>query len=142
MWIYVQETGNMYQDVGGVLTFLANGYSGRGQYQNKPDAQCVKDYGPLPRGLYTFASPRALNFMTDCLPLTPEAGTDMCNPARAGFWIHDGIFSGPHGNSSHGCICLQRPARLHMWASNDHQLKVVDADPEMDTSAPRKKSKG
>jgi hypothetical protein len=43
MWLYVRKTGNMYHKVDKVLTFLANGYSGRGQYQNNPDAQCIKD---------------------------------------------------------------------------------------------------
>ena len=125
MWIYAQKTGNLFQKVGDVLTFLTAGYSGRGQYQNDPDAQCVIDFGPLPRGFYAFAAPTTFNFMLDCLRLSPDPRNDMCNPPRSGFWIHDGIFSGPHGNSSHGCICVQRPARLQMWASHDHQLQVV-----------------
>jgi hypothetical protein len=134
MWIYVQKTGNMYHSVDGELKFLANGYAGREQYQNDPDSQCVKDFGPLPRGTYSFAAPTTFNFMSNCLRLTPDAGNDMCTPARDGFWIHDGVFHGPHGDSSHGCICLQPAARLSMWASDDHRLQVVATDPEVDAA--------
>ncbi len=131
MWIYAQKTGNMYRAIGQDLQFLSNGYAGRGQYQNDPDSQCVHDFGPLPRGLYGFAAPTTFNFMNSCLRLTPDADNDMCTPARVGFWIHDGVFHGPHGDSSHGCICLQVAARLAMWASGDHQLQVVGDDPGM-----------
>jgi hypothetical protein len=134
MWIYVQKTGNMYHNVDGTLAFLANGYAGRDQYQNDPASQCVMDFGPLPRGTYSIAAPTTFNFMTNCLRLMPVAGNDMCNPARAGFWIHDGVFHGPHGDSSHGCICLQPAARLTMWASDDHWLQVVGADPGIETA--------
>jgi len=130
MWIYVQATGNMYHNVEGSLTFLANGYSGRDQYQNDPASQCVMDFGPLPRGLYSFSAPIMFNFMENCLRLSPDSANDMCNPARAGFWIHDGVFHGPHGESSHGCICLPMAARLAMWSGGDHQLEVVDIEPE------------
>jgi len=87
------------------------------------------DFGPLPRGTYSIAAPVTFNFMPNCLRLTPVAANDMCRPARAGFWIHDGIFHGPHGESSHGCICLQEAARLSIWASSDDWLQVVDKDP-------------
>jgi hypothetical protein len=131
MWIYAQKTGNMYRRVNGELKFLATGYSGRQQYQNDPASQCIKDFGPLPRGAYTFAAPTTFNFMSNCLRLTADTANDMCSPARDGFWIHDGVFHGPHGDSSHGCICLPPAARLSMWSSDDHQLQVVDADPGM-----------
>lgn len=127
MWIYAQRTGNMFHRVAETEIFLARGYSGRGASENDPEKQGELDYGPLPRGRYRIRPPVEFNHMHDCLRLLPDPKNDMCG--RSGFWIHDGVFTGPHGETSHGCICLQRPARLVIWSSDDHELQVQADDP-------------
>lgn len=123
MWVYVQRTGIMYSDAAGPAQPLARGYSGWGSSENNPDAQCDEKHGPLPRGVYTLTAPVEFNHMPDCLRLVPDAGNDMCH--RSGFLIHDGVWNGPHGQTSLGCICVPHAARLTMWGSGDHTLKVV-----------------
>jgi hypothetical protein len=123
MWIYSQASGTMYRDVTGKLVRLAKGYSGNGSSENNPDDQCKADHGPLPRGRYTFGQPAPFNNMLDCLRLIPDRSNEMCG--RFGFWVHDGVSSGPHGETSEGCICLPHAARLNMYASMDHELQVV-----------------
>ena len=48
-WQYVQSTGELYlgQDL-----IAKGGYSGKGQYKNKPKMQHMKNLGPIPQGEY------------------------------------------------------------------------------------------
>jgi hypothetical protein len=127
-WIYAQSTGRMYHFVNGGPVLLAKGYSGSSAGENNPDEQCVADHGPLPRGKYLIGAPQPLHRMKNCLRLYPDAGNAMCG--RGGFFIHDGVFhGGPHGDTSHGCICLPEAARLTIWDSTDLALEVVRDDP-------------
>lgn len=99
-----------YSQRSGIFTF-PNGrrvqcYSGKGAEINNPAKQCVKNKGPLPRGVYTIG-PRHRHRTTgaDSMRLTPARGNAMCG--RAGFLIHGGRFtSARSGPSSQGCIIM------------------------------------
>jgi hypothetical protein len=126
MWVYAQRTGNMFHRLGAAVSFLTKGYSGRGDGENNPAKQCESDFGPVPQGRYLIRPPIEFNHMQDCLRLVPDPGNEMCG--RSGFWIHDGVFTGPHGDTSHGCICMHHAARLVIWGSDDHELLVQEDD--------------
>lgn len=134
MWIYSQGLGTLYrrQSVGSPATVVATGYAGRDVGLNNPTMQCMQDIGPLPRGAYTIGAP--VTGPTDySLPLTPNIGTDMCNPARTRSYIH-----GDYRNNeiprlpdaaSKGCIILSRAVRTQVWESGDTALTVVEYAP-------------
>lgn len=128
MWVFSQRSGNMFHVApDGTATQLARGYSGNGDGENNPAAQCIADHGPLPCGLYDIGDPADLHAMTYCLPLHPHPENKMCG--RSGFWIHDGNFNTPHGMTSEGCICLLRQDRQRMVSANDPLLRVQADDP-------------
>ncbi len=127
-WIFAQSSGAMFHRVGTSVRLLALGYSGTGDGKNDPDEQCERDHGPIPRGRYTIEAPTTFNHMSFCLPLRPDPNNEMCG--RSGFLIHDGVFYGPTGNSSLGCICLPEPARKVIWESGDRTLEVLREGPD------------
>ena len=127
MWIYAQRTGNLFRQTNGSTKLLTKGYSGSGVGENNPEMQFVHDQGPIPQGRYRIGHPEQFNHMQNCLPLSPDAGTKM--HGRGGFFIHDGVFHGPHGDTSHGSICVLPAARSVIWDSGDHELEVVQDDP-------------
>lgn len=123
-YVYEQATGNTYVDYGGSYDFFASGYSGSADHggKNNPDAQCEKDIGPLPRGIYQIGNP-VTGPSPFSLPLKPAPENDMCG--RSGFYIHGDSIAAP-GRASHGCIIMKRPDRERMAASGLRKLKVVD----------------
>jgi hypothetical protein len=127
MWVYSQQRGNLFQEQNGTFKLLTKGYSDSGIGENNPEMEFVRDIGPLPVGQYTIGAPEVFNHMSNCLRLTPDPTNIM--GGRSGFWMHDGIFHGPHGDSSHGCICVRTAARSVIWDSGDHLLQVVKEDP-------------
>lgn len=56
------------------------------------------------------------------MPLTPEAGTHTCG--RNAFFIHGDSRRQP-GTASEGCVVTDNHTRHAIWASGDHELKVV-----------------
>ena len=98
-------------DDGGVERCLYEcvGYAGRGDWKNRPEGECRRGEGPLPRGVYRVGvrqdHPR---LGPGCFPLFPFAINRMCG--RSGFWVHGDSRRNP-GNASHGCIILNRAER-------------------------------
>ena len=123
-YVYEQATGSLYLDYGGALDLVAVGYSGSeaGDGKNNPSAQCERDIGPLPRGMYLIGSP-VTGPSPFSLPLKPAPENEMCG--RGGFYIHGDSIAAP-GRASHGCIILARPDREHIAASGVSDLRVVD----------------
>jgi len=97
---YVQATGEFY--ISG--QYIETGYAGAPDYINNPEAQCLVNKGPLPRGRYKMTHeeyhPR---FKKAAIRLTPQPGTDMCG--RDGMLIHGGKKDGSL-TASEGCIIL------------------------------------
>lgn len=121
MWKYVQSTGEMFKSDG---TLLEQGYSGAPDYQNKPDYQCEKDKGPIPRGYYTLGQSYddQGGKGTVVIPLQPYVDNEMCD--RDGFLIHGDKIGAP-GTASNGCIILSKPSRQEIATSQDKKLFVV-----------------
>jgi Protein of unknown function (DUF2778) len=119
MWKYEQESGAIIRPDG---SLLAVGYSGRvPEGRNKPDQQCVKDVGPVPRGWYTIEEPRSKPKKPFYMPLTPNPGTDTCG--RDAFQIHG---DNQTHTASTGCIVISpRSLREEIWESGDRTLRVV-----------------
>ena len=110
---------------------ISKGYSGQGAGLNNPVFQCQQDMGPLPRGSYTILAPKD-GPTPYALPLMPNPGTDMCNPARTNFLIHGDRNSEPPRaptEASHGCIILPRSVREKIWQSGDTELLVIEYAP-------------
>ena len=127
-WIYVQRSGNLYLDGPGYHTLIGTGYSGAANKKNDPDAQCYKDLGPIPRGLWRIG-PLQNNttgtgqVLPSSMRLEPEKGTDVCS--RSGFLIHGGA---PAGDVSNGCIVLAPELRQRIGTSGTTVLRVVRED--------------
>ncbi len=119
-WLYVQSTGELCDASGQII---AKGYSGFGKGKNNPDLQQVPDIGPIPCGIYEILPPRDTpTHGPFVLPLQPDAANQMFE--RSGFLIHGDSIKMP-GTASYGCIIMPRAIREGIWASQDHQLKVV-----------------
>lgn len=111
---YDQRTGAfiIYGEVddGGTERALyeAQGYAGRGDGKNNPDAEHRRGVGPLPVGQYEVRGPRTSArtgpFVFD---LRQTRGPTY---GRSGFQIHGDSKRNP-GNASSGCIILSRDAR-------------------------------
>jgi len=104
---YVQATGEFY--ISG--QYIETGYAGAPDYINDPEAQCLVNKGPLPRGKYKMTSIGEYK-TTFAIRLTPLHGTDMCG--RDGMLIHGGNKS---RTSSKGCIILTEPTRKKIVAA-------------------------
>lgn len=117
MWVYVQSSGDLFQDG----TYVETGYSGAvPDGKNKPDKECAKDVGPIPRGWYNILG--ETNKPTPvALPLDPD-DPNYCNPPRDGFLIHGNNSS---GTASTGCVIMSRKTRERIRDSGDGRLRVV-----------------
>jgi hypothetical protein len=127
MWIYAQRTGELYWEHPPVRELVGTGYAGAGSLKNDPDRQCVSDLGPIPRGDYTIGpigdhGPGGV--LKSALPLTPDAGNDMCSPPRSNFLIHGDSAQAP-GWASAGCIIMALDIRKKINQSGDNRLRVV-----------------
>jgi hypothetical protein len=120
MWTYEIITGRLYDNDG---ELVGVGYSGAPSQKNNPDAQSMKNEGPIPVGKYTIGSP--VNSVTHgpfVLSLTPDENNLMWG--RSAFLLHGDSKVDP-GNASEGCIIQSRDVRETVWASGDHELQVV-----------------
>ena len=118
MWTYYQ-TGLLV----GPDERQYSAYSGRGEYKNRPDAQYIQDWGPIPCGVYRIGDPTdTLTHGPYVLPLTPDAANKMFG--RAGFLIHGDSIVEP-GTASEGCIIVAKMVRETIHLSQDRELHVV-----------------
>ena len=120
-WLYRQSTGELFDPDG---KRVAKGYSGNGEWKNKPEAQNVKGHGPLPRGKYTmegvYDSQKVGKF---AITLKPDPKNVMFG--RGDFRVHGDSVKNP-GTASEGCIIMPRNTREQMWASTDKVVEVVE----------------
>jgi Protein of unknown function (DUF2778) len=123
-WVFVIRTAALYAPSGGWYT---NAYAGNGADKNNPDAEFVKNHGPLPVGGYTMLLPLEGTHLGPCaIPLLPDPSNDM--GGRGDFFIHDDSVDHP-GDASDGCLVTEGvTSRRTMWASPDHRLVVVATD--------------
>jgi hypothetical protein len=119
-----------YDQASGVLTFAdgrtAKGWAGNneiGPDMNNPDAQFVKDHGPLCQGFYTIQGPFDDPHLGKlAFKLIPDADDDL--EGRGGFCIHGAEFAHPE-LSSDGCMIMDHPTRQAIADSGDTRLQVV-----------------
>lgn len=110
--------------------FLGTGYSGRGVYRNRPSADHIKGFGPIPKGWYTLAGPydnyvnSEGHHLGNCVfRLVPDKGTEMYD--RTGIDLHG---DNKTHDASEGCIVLGPAIREHIAAlfkQGVHKLKVI-----------------
>lgn len=102
---------------------VSTGYSGWGSAKNDPQSERVAGWGPIPRGRWALGARfDSQTHGSVCFRLAPRTGTDTFG--RNGFLIHGD--SGNHaGCASHGCIVLDRIARLKIDVSDMRELEVV-----------------
>lgn len=111
--------GRFYKDGG--YEFMAS-YSGAPGYKNNSSYECIKEKGPLPRGLYRIDEPyNSPHTGAYTLSLSPSAGNDMCG--RSAFKIHGDSVTHP-GMASNGCIVMPLSSRKKIWDSGDRDLRV------------------
>ena len=118
-WVWSQSAGRLYRDGKPV----AVGYSGRNvvggqQGRNNPAVEGVRAVGPIPKGRYSIAAPRASKKTgAYVMPLEPIGHNAQ---GRSAFQIHG---DNARGDASSGCIILPRGVREQIWASG---LKVIE----------------
>lgn len=125
MWTWYQSPGVMV----GADGLRMPGYSGKDPHKNDPDSEHIPDQGPLPCGFYDMEAP----VDTDkhgpyVLWLTPHPENQMFG--RSAFGIHGDSIAHP-GQASEGCICVPHGARVRMWESGDHLLRVLALEPQV-----------
>lgn len=120
MWLWEISGGRLFRDDG---VEVGQGYSGDPAHKNDPNAQSLRNQGPIPAGDYTIGSP--VNTLTHgpyVLPLYPDPKNLMWS--RFGFLIHGDNITDP-GTASQGCIILAPALREMIWTSDDHTLQVI-----------------
>lgn len=105
---YEQASGRILLRTGDYFAPLGFGYAGHSGGLNNPDAQCIKSYGPLPRGLYGMRVVSHITYAEPAIHLLPHKSNDMCG--RSGFYIHGDNAKGDHSAST-GCIVADRALR-------------------------------
>jgi hypothetical protein len=103
---FTQRTGRFFirERETGTIVRECRGYAGRGPGKNNPQAQGLRNLGPLPRGRYLVRPPHyhpRLGPMA--FRLVPQPSNEMCG--RSGFLIHGDSRRNP-GQASRGCIIL------------------------------------
>ena len=104
--------------------YPGRGYSGAGVFKNNPEAESLKDKGPIPKGEYGILGPPAqtADHGPYVLHLYAKPGTETYG--RSGFLIHGDSVTDP-GTASKGCIVLDRRIRQIIWESGDRDLRVI-----------------
>lgn len=121
MWIYGQRTGALVNGSASILVASGTGYAGRGPCRNEPSAQRIKNFGPLPCGLYTIERPHdSPRTGPLTLSLTPDPRNEMFG--RSAFAIHG---DNDAHDASDGCIIMSRTVRETLARSTDNVLLVV-----------------
>jgi hypothetical protein len=122
MWVYEQDSGDLFHNG----KFVGTGYSGAGktrsQGRNNSHLEHVKGVGPLPRGEWKIGKPR---YSESCGPFVLPLAQVPAKPLRHGrsaFLIHG---DNKASNASRGCIILAKSLREQIAYSSDTKLLVV-----------------
>lgn len=119
--VYSQSSGIITKTVRGVTSQLGEGYSGNEIFYNVPEADHLKNEGPIPKGEYTLTSvDNHKGPLT--IDLSPAATNDM--HGRNNFLIHGDNASRDH-TASEGCIILDRATRQTLIDSGIVTLYVT-----------------
>ena len=124
--IYSQSTGSFSifepgDDGVGRIVCEFFGYAGNGEGRNNPDAEHIRNVGPLPKGIYQVArSITSVHHGPLVFRLWPNPRNRMYG--RSGFLIHG---DNARGDASRGCIILARPARQAVEELNVRSLCVT-----------------
>lgn len=119
MWKYCQSTGQLFYG----KVSIGIGYSGHGVDKNVPEAEGIKNMGPLPHGMYTIGFAEYNDHLGPLtMKLFPNAGNQMHD--RGGFYIHGDSASHP-GEASEGCIVLSHDIRNLINMGANRGLEVV-----------------
>ena len=123
-WEYSQPTGDLYFiDEDGNREYIATGYSGKGEGLNNPDMDHVKDFGPIPRGLWDIGPQRDGGRMGPAtMLLTPRPETETYDRERKTFYVHG---DNPEGNYSASTRCIILP-RVVRNAINNSGVKLLE----------------
>jgi len=127
-WEYSQSTGDLYyvDPDNGIRSWSGKGYSGSpcGDGLNNPDAEDIKDVGPIPRGIYTIGTPYK-HPKKGPVTMELDPGQTLISN-RDQFLIHGDSTKYPNSYSaSEGCIVLDRFIREEIANSGDNELRVV-----------------
>lgn len=115
---YEQSSGAFALIVGGCCVAISTGSAGSSAYRNNPDADTIRNHGPLPKGNYRMGVMVHPRFAAPAIRLSQETGK---THGRSGFFIHG-------GTKSEGCILLQRADReflAGLIAQGVSRLEVV-----------------
>lgn len=108
--VYSQSTGVLHYRKGDDTVRIGKGYSGQPPYVNDGHAEALKARGPIPRGRYRVFRPFDHVRLGPCVFYLEPKGEVY---GRSGFFIH-GDNSLRNQSASHGCIILDKPARLKL----------------------------
>lgn len=120
--VYSQSSGIITKTVNGITTQLGDaGYSGSQIYYNVPEADYIKNEGPIPKGEYALT--KVDNHKGPLtIDLSPADTNDM--HGRSNFLIHGDNGSKNH-TASEGCIILDRTTRQTVIDSDITTLYVT-----------------
>jgi hypothetical protein len=117
VWTYHQKTGELLHDG----TFEGTGYSGHAEGRNNPEAETVKNTGPIPKGRYRIGGPYKHPHLGPCvMNLDAEESTN--THGRSAFRIHG---DNKNHDASEGCVILGPAIRREIAASGDNVLEVL-----------------
>lgn len=123
MWVYNQTSGRLYNDTVKREAAYSLGYAGLGAGKNNPDLADRFNVGPLPVGVYRIGKPYdSPHTGLFTVPLDPLPENDMLG--RGDFKVHGENAEHP-GESSNGCIVINRPARERLALDAGKLLAVV-----------------
>jgi hypothetical protein len=122
MWIYRQQSGQIYDTSGASIGFA---YSGRDAGLNNGAMQNVPDVGPIPCGLYDIGEAYGHSEHGPIvMQLHPHPENEMFG--RSAFLIHGDLISAPGKfEASKGCIVANINIRAAIARSADKLLQVI-----------------
>lgn len=123
-YVYQQSTGYFYlADREDVRSLIARGYSGKGEWRDKPSAQDKAGKGPIPRGVWRILAPvDHPRYGKLAFALQPFGHNAL---HRSEFFIH-GDNRRADFSASSGCIILDRRTREFISGSGIRALIVVE----------------
>ncbi len=119
-WKFLIAEGRILKPDG---SYHCTAYSGAPGYIDNPDAESLRNLGPIPEGLYRFGTPvDTPDHGPFFIPLIPDPTNRMYN--RGSFGWHGDSIKHP-GCASQGCVISIQLARRAAWESEDHVFEVV-----------------
>lgn len=122
MWIYEQDSGDLFHNG----KFVGTGYSGAGktrsQGRNNSHLEHVPKVGPIPRGEWRVGRPYHHPHCGVYAMMLVQVPPRPLRHGRSGFLIHG---DNKAHNASEGCIILALALRQQIWNSGDRRLLVV-----------------